>query len=490
MRKSNVDRYQEAQSKDREPESLTLDEFAAKLVDIGKHKDKAQRILNPTQKSVIFSPHFMNAYMGAAGAAKTSSICATGFMRALFQPGSKGLVGRYDYNKLLMTTAVRMEEMLSILPPGTLVGRDKSPPMTWKIKPIVDGPLSTITFMGLKDPLGSIELDWAIVDEADEVEEKRIQELKMRMRNPVPGMEDGYDPYAIFLAFNPPDVTHWLYTACTGKDAKGRHVSEPWLHLFMPTFGENSRNLPRGYYEEKGKDLPEDLKLRLVMGQWGTVFPGTPVYGQFRWGVHVKRGLKDLTYDPDGILYRFWDFGYNNPACIFAQLSMQGHLRRYYELVGSKMEIQDFARAVKGETVREFPHQRERIVDFGDPAVRQKKDTGSTLAELMKAGIHINYRITLIDHGVRLIRTGLNQLINGEPVHQFDEHGVPTLISAYKGGYRMNELGTEPKKDGYYDHPADADRYGCVNLLDGGGPVNNDATNLPTNLGYNGEYGQ
>lgn len=484
MRQSKADKYREIQTSNKEPETLTLEEFAAKLVDGGRKKKKEERSLNPTQKDVIYSNAKINAYMGAAGAAKTSSICAAGWMRALFQPGSKGVVARHDYNKLLMTTKATMENMLHLLPPGTLLGRDKSPPETWIIKPIIDGPPSTIYFMGLKDEVVGFEIDWCAIDEANEVEEKRVLELIGRLRNMIPGMPDDVDPTGMYLAFNPPDSSHWLYTACTGLDAKGRFIKKPWMKLFTPQYKENARNLRKGYYEEMEEKYPEDLRDRFVRGLWGTTFPGTPVYRQFNHATHVKR---DLPHDIHSILYRFWDFGYNAPACIWAQIDLCGRMLVLHELIGSKVEIQDFAKMVKAEQSQKFHGQQERVVDFGDPAVRQKKDTGSTLSELVKVGITINFKISLIDTGVRLIRTQLNQMIEGEPAMQFDELGVPVLINAMKGGYRMNDAGTEPKKDNFYDHPADAFRYGCINLL-GGEEPGFDVGSLPGNVGYDGAY--
>lgn len=485
MRKNKADKYREMQASKREPETLSYEEFILKLVDGGRHKNKEDRAFNPTQRAVIWSNAKINAYMGAAGAAKTSSVCAAGFARALFQPGSKGVIARHDYNKLLMTTKAEMEKMLNLLPPGTLLARDKSPPETWTIKPIVDGPPSTIYFMGLKDEVVGFEIDWVVIDEANEVEEKRILELLGRLRNQLPDVPVDVDPTGMYLAFNPPDTTHYLYTACTGLDAKGRHVKKPYMKLFTPAYKENARNLRKGYYEELEANYPEDLKDRFVMGRWGTVFPGTPVYRQFSHQVHVKR---DLPHDSHSVLYRFWDFGYNAPACLWAQLDLHGRLLVLHELIGSKVEIKDFILMVKAEQAQRFPHQAERTVDFGDPAVRQKKDTGSTLKELNEAGIQMSWQISLIDTGVRLIRTQLNQLIEGEAALQFDELNCPVLINAMRGGYRMNDLGTEPKKDNFYDHPADAYRYGCINLLGGSGATDFNEDNLPSNLGFEGEY--
>lgn len=492
MRKTKADKYREMQGKVAEPETLNFEEFAAKLVDAGRHKKKADRSLNPTQRKVLFSRDRVNAYMGAAGAAKTSTVCAAGWMRSLFQPGSKGVVSRHDYNKLLMTTKATMEKMLGILPPDTLLGRDKSPPETWTIKPIVEGPPSIIYFMGLKDEVVGFEIDWAVIDEANEVEKKRVQELMARFRNEIPGMPQDVDPTGLYLTFNPPDSTHWLYEATTGKNAKGQRVSEPWMTLFTPEYKENARNLRRGYYEELESIYANapDLRDRFIKGLWGTTFPGDPVYKQFSHMLHVRR---DLPHDPYSTLYRFWDFGYNNPFCIWAQLDLEGRLLCLHEESKPRTVITEFARHVKAITAQRFPDHREVIKDFGDPAVRQMKDTGSTLKDLNAEGIVMHYKNSLVDHGVKLIRRLLSQLINGEPALQFDEVGCPVLINALKGGYRLedtlrqNSKDLQPKKDGFYDHPADSYRYGVINLLDDG-VSHNDAGNLPTNLGYGGEY--
>lgn len=494
MRKTKADKYRELQAAGREPETLTQEEFMAKLVDAGRHKDKAERALNPTQRKVLFSSDEINFYMGAAGAAKTSTICAAGWMRALFQPGSKGVVARHDYNKLLMTTKLVMEKMLSLLPPDTLLARDKSPPETWTIKPILEGDPSTIYFMGLKDEIVGFEIDWAVIDECNEVEQKRVLELLARMRNHIPGMPEDVDPTGIYLSCNPPDSSHWLYTAATGKNAKDQIVAKPWMTLYVPEYRENAKNLRKGYYEkleEKYANAP-DLRDRFIRGLWGTTFPGLPVYRQFSHQLHVRR---DLPFDPYSTLYRFWDFGYNNPACIFAQIDMEGRLLCLYEELKEKTIITDFAQHVKAVTARQFPGLRERIVDFGDPAVRQMKDTGSTLQDLQAEGITMRYKLSLVDHGVKLIRKLLGQMVNGEPAMQFDELGCPILINALKGGYRLedtlrqNQKDPQPKKDGFYDHPADAFRYGVINLLDDG-VSHEDVENLPTNLGYGGAYSE
>ena len=467
MRKSNRERLQEA--KRQATPQVVLDglDDLLKLLVGGE--------LNPTQKAFIYDPTRLKAYKGPAGCAKTSTICAAGLARALLQPGSKGLVARYDYNDLMDTTALRLEEMLSRLPKGTLIDRDKSPPMKWFIQPIDPlGEISQITFMGLKEGLGSYEFNWAILDEADEMEEKRVHEVNTRLRN------RGGD-YTVMLAFNPPDKHHWIYTACTGRDFQDRKVAESWLKLFEPAPRENVRNLPDGYYDMLAKSLPEDMKQRLIQGEWGSTFEGQPVFREFKIGFHVKDGLA-AQWTLDAPLYRFWDFGYRRPACLWAQVDWEGRLLVYREFLGENLEATLFARKVKALTAEHFPGHR-RIVDYGDPAVTQKKDTGQTLGELAKEGITILFKRTEIEEGLRVIRRDLERVISGEPAIQFDR-SCGILIGAMRGGYRLDDEGKKPVKDGYYDHVADAFRYGCVNLIGSGSIATVQGHQAPVSLAY------
>lgn len=466
MRKSSLERLKDAKRVKTQPVTLDFDGLLRLLLG-GKE--------NPTQREFICDDTRLRAYKGPAGCAKTSTICAAGLLRALLQPGSKGLVARLDYNDLLGTTALRMQEMLGRLPPGVLIDRDKTPPMKWWIQPAIpDSEVSMITFMGLKESLGSYEFNWAIIDEADEVDEKRIHEINTRLRNP------GGD-YMVALSFNPPDKHHWLYTACTGKDFKDKTIRSAWLKLYEPQSRENLHNLPSDYYDRLAASLPEDMKQRLVEGEWGSTFDGQAVYREFKYGLHVKDGL---VYEPNTPLIRMWDFGYQRPACIFAQLDWQGRLIVLKEYLGEREEASAFAKRMKAATTQHFPGVRD-FRDYGDPAVAQHKDMGSTLAEFHRNGITILYKRSTIDEGVQKIRQMLSQLIEGEPACVISRQGCPILISALRGGYHFDKHGQKPVKDGYYDHLADAFRYGVINLF------NSNTTriyDLPASVAYSPEF--
>lgn len=459
MRKTNRELLAEAKAVTKETVTLDLE---------GLFRRMLGGDFNPTQKAAAWCADEAWAYMGPAGCAKTSTIASRGLGACLLHPGYKLLVVRHDYNDLMGTTALRLEEMLNRLSPSLLVDRNKAAPMRWWIRPASEGPVSEITFMGLKDGLGSYEWHGAIVDEADECEHNRVMEIFGRIRAPVPdsvkAQWQGDYPRFVALAFNPPDTTHWLYSECTGLDARGRTVQKPSFRLFVPQPRENVRNLPDGYYERMAERMLEDQKLRLVEGKWGIVFEGDPVYREFSTRLHAVEGLK---FDPDfGPLIMFWDFGYRRPACIWAQYDYEGRLRILHELLGENEEVKPFARRVKAETTKRFgvkgwEHEK---LHFGDPAVRQKKDTGSTLLLLREEGIDMRFQTSTIEEGVRRGRLLMELLIQGQPALQIDKRYCPLLVRALGGGYRLDKNGNKPVKDGTYDHLADAFRYGIFNL--------------------------
>lgn len=478
MRKSQLEKLREAKKQQHKQVETDLEGLLRILVG---------GPLNPTQKQFIYDAERIKAYMGPAGCAKTSTLAAAGFIRALLQPGSKGFVSRNDYNDLMDTTKLRMEEMLAKLPKGILLDRDKSPPEKWWIRPIAvrlpDGTLddtpSQITFMGLKDDIVGVEANWWLIDEANEVDEVRIHQVNARLRH-----RGGN--YSIMMAFNPPDKHHWLYTAATGRDFQDRSVKPVWVKLYRPNPRENLQNLPTDYYDVLAAQLPDDQKQRFVDGEWGSTFEGQPVYREFKYDWHTKR---DLIYDPQLPLFRFWDFGYNRPYCGWAQIDFNGRILILAEAQGDKIEIKPWAERCKALTQTHFPRPI-NIIDFGDPAVRQKKDTGSALEHLHSAGITMRYRTDLnFDASIRLVRQRLTTVIDGEPALQFARRGVPLLISALRGGYHLNDDGTKPFKDGYYDHSADAFRYLIGNLFHGAGEsTTNISSTIPATIEYDPRY--
>lgn len=479
MRKSEIDKWREKQQlKVQSVELNSIDDIIRLMVD--DRPDMSQRIVNPTQRAYILDDSRYKAYMGPAGCAKTTTGVVEVLLKALMMPGTKWFIARRDYNDLMDTTLRTATNVLDRLPAGTLIDRSKQPPMKWYLRPLTqmgegasEVEPSEITFMGLSDNVGGYEFNGGFIDEADECEEHYVQQLKGRLRyKPFEGFPQ--ENYHIGLAFNPPATNHWLYTACTGKDQEGNDITQPWLKLFKPSPTENTRNLPAGYYESMTASLPEDLRQRLVDGEWGSTFPGKPVIRQFSRSLHVR---KDLVYK-GGTIFRFADYGYRHPACLWAQIKKGGNLQVLREYWGTDVEGTAFAQLILQKTAEWFPDAI-KFVDYGDPAVQQVKDTGQMLAILMKAGILVQYQKTPFDLSLQLLRKRFETLVEKEPAIVIDE-SCKMLIDALAGGYHYKDDGVTPHK-GLYDHGVDALRYGVWNIF---GSTLTSTTGLATSVAY------
>ncbi len=481
MRKSAADKMRSQIV--RPPEMLNGIEDLIKLM-VSKNADPNKRVILPTQRDFILGHSPLEAYMGPAGCAKTTTGAAKVLLRALLIPGSKWFVARRDYNDLADTTARSMAEIMSRLPEGTLVDRVKQPPMRWLLRPVatgrddMNGALSEITFMGLSDQIRSYEFTGGFIDEADEVERQYFDEMKMRLRFWPPGM--GHVPdslrHSIWMAFNPPPTSHWLYEECTGLNEAGEVKKQPSIRLYRPQPRENVANLPKSYYDDMGATLTADLRKRLVDGDWGSTFPGQPVIRQFQRAMHVRRKLKYM----GGTLYRFWDFGYRIPVCLFAQVSRHGRVEVLAELRGQNVEIGKFVETALAFTAEKFP-EAVAFEDYGDPAVKQHKDTGSALAVLHNAGINLKVMRTPMDMSLNTLRKRFETLIEGAPAITIDE-SCRVLCDGLAGGYHLKDDGVTPHKDNVYDHSVDALRYGIWFIF--GATASAQSSTMPISLAY------
>lgn len=481
MRASSIDRWQAKQRQKHGITHLNSIEDLVKLLIAGRKAPEDRRVL-PTQMAYVQSDARMKAYMGPAGSGKSMVGCAEIMLKALLMPGTKWFVARRDYNDLMDTTLRTMTNILNNLPEGTLLDRQKAAPQKWWLRPIVagmDGQMSEpseITFMGLQDDVGSYEFTGGFVDEADEVEQNYLFNMLHRLRwKPSADFPD--ENFSIGMAFNPPPMTHWLYTECTGLDVLGNKKKDPTITLFRPQPMENAVNLPKGYYEEAAARLPEELRQRYVDGMWGNTYPGEPVIRQFRRNLHVQKGLKFQ----GGTLFRFWDFGYNRPAVLFAQVAMDGRMQVLGEYLGHHIEGTKFIETVLARTAADFP-EATKFMDYGDPAVAQHKDTGSMLALLNNAGILMRYQRTPFDLSIQVLRKRFESQIEGEQALVVDER-CRVLIDGLLGGYHLKDDGVTPKKDGHFDHLIDALRYGVYNLFGITGS-SRDASELPTSVAF------
>lgn len=320
-----------------------------------------------------------------------------------------------------------------------------------------------INFRGLDDPSKAKSTNFAtiVMEEADEFTFNDFQYLNGRIR------ATGDWPLRIILVLNPVDEDHWIYKQFVGNaeawDKAGRISNGdkgPGLLVIHFSTYDNLKNLPPGYIESMSAGMGPDEIERYIHGKWGTVLKGTPVYGKL---LSPNLHLKSVNFDGTQVLCRGWDFGFNHPACVFRLVDPLGRKNINFEMLGDKEYLEPFARKVIFETNRLYP--KAQVFDYCDPRGHDKKDSGDSSVQILQGlGIHpVGERGVrdYVEPGVEIVRKEFSTLIEGQPELTIDPR-CTMLRAAYFGRYVRGDDG-RPKKDGYYEHLCDADRYTAYN---------------------------
>lgn len=322
---------------------------------------------------------------------------------------------------------------------------------------------SFINFRGLDDPNKAKSTNYAtiVMEEADEFTYDDFKFLNGRIR------AAGKWPLRIILLLNPVDETHWIYktfvTNAEEMDRAGRISNGntgPGLLVEHFSTYDNRENLPAGYIESMTAGMSPDEIDRYVHGKWGTILKGTPVYGKL---MMPDLHLRTVNFDSSMRVVRGWDFGFNHPACVWRVIDQYGRKNINHEMVGEKEDLETFARRVIEATKHRYGEAP--VLDFCDPHGHDKKDNAQSSVEtLRELGIWAEGERGVRDYvepGIALIRKELSTLIEGVPELTIDPR-CTIMRAAYFGKYVRDEDG-KPKKDGFYDHPCDADRYIAYN---------------------------
>lgn len=311
---------------------------------------------------------------------------------------------------------------------------------------------SFVNFRGLDDPskAKSTEYGMIVMEEADEFTLDDFRFLHQRVRKKGPW------PLRTVLVLNPCDETHWIYKEFVKKKEHYERAGG-LLVLHFSTY-DNIKHLPDGYIEDVSAGLSADEVDRYIMGMWGTIVKGQPIYGKLvNPDLHLRKFIGDPT-----ILLRGWDFGYNHPAVSFRLKDEYGRMNIAFEMLGEKEELPSFARRVIYETENKFGTALQ-VQDFGDPRGHDKSQAaGDTCFETLQSlGVYATGERGVRDYvepGIKQVRTELSTLVEGIPMLSIDPDNAPFIKSAYMGKYVRGDDG-RPHKDGFYEHIADADRY-------------------------------
>lgn len=442
----------------------------------------------PTAALFHGSAAFVRGLMGPIGSGKSVACVMEVITKALLQePDDNGVrrtrwaIIRNTYPELKKTT---VKTWLDWAPePFCKITYDA--PITAKIrKRLPDGTLvdAEVLFISLDLPkdvrkLLSLELTGAFINEAREINKEFLDMLTGRVGR-FPAKKDGGPTWSgIIMDTNPPDDDHWWYQMAEVQQPEGwEFFRQPGAlikkgELYIPNpEAENIQHQPLGFgywlRQIAGKTV-EWIKV-YVLGEYGTVVDGKPVYPEYSDHRHVaKKPLEPMKGLP---LVLAWDFGLT-PACVFMQCSPKGQLVVLDELQAMDMGITQFARdVVKPYIANRFPGMV--IQSTGDPAGNQRAQTDekTCLQILAEAGLRTTPAKTNSFTARREAVAGfLIKALGDDPGFILDPR-CKRLRKGFNGAYQFERVQVSgeryadmPKKD-VYSHSHDALQYGAMHL--------------------------
>ena len=339
---------------------------------------------------------------------------------------------------------------------------------------------SEIYFRELKDRsgLGSLELGWFYIDEAEEVAEEVYLYLKGRLSSKKTKRHCGW------LTSNPPNEDHWLYRHFQLKET----VDGELIHA--STY-ENKEHLPTGYIEGL-EIMPEAWRKKYLMGQWGFTPDGEPFYQGFKESLHVK----DLSDFKPSRIYRGWDYGFHHPACVLTCFDDKGRWLILREIMGDKIIVNQFRDYVKNKCVEWYPTVRD-WVDYGDPAGEQKNDKSekTSVEILAEGGVFVISKASTYRERKEIIERKLSTLVGGTPAIVINSC-CKIITDGFLGGYHYAtrragqafnaHLHEVPFRDGFWEHVMNSMEYVAVHLFTGAETTED---NTPTTYRVVGDLG-
>lgn len=449
----------------------------------------------PTAAKFHASQAFVRSIMGPIGSGKSVACTLEMFAKAIAQEPhnrvrkSRWAAIRNTYPELKSTTIKTFEDWF----PSDICRINWAPPITGHLKmPLPDGTTveMEIMFLALDKPndvkkLLSLELTGAWLNEVREIPKQILDGATGRVGRYPAKRRGGPTWSGIIMDTNPPDDDHWYYTLAEEKKPHGFEFFQQPPALIRLEDGsylpnpdaENVINQPLGYEywlrQVWGKD--QDWINVYIMGLYGSIHDGKPVYGEYNDAVHCSIEPLELYR---GIPIQIgWDYGLT-PACIAGQLSSHGQLRILQEWTTEDMGIREFARDVVMPDLQNV-YQGISISSVGDPAGNQRSQTEakSCMDILAEEGIRTegapdasNDVIARLD-SVRFYMKGMDR--EGSPAFIIDP-ACKTLRRGFNGGYkyeRVQVVGEERYKEqpakNKFSHPHDALQYLCAKLRHG-----------------------
>lgn len=324
---------------------------------------------------------------------------------------------------------------------------------------------------------------------------------------------------AIVLDTNPPDDEHWWYQlaveGCLRKEDDKEFAKQEVSRLFdffdcppplligedgryKPNpLAENINYLPGGYQyylDMIGGNTKDHINV-MVLGNYGTVRDGRPVYPEYNDAIHSSDNVRGSKEYP---ICLAWDFGLT-PACVIGQLDDRGQAKLLAELVSEDMHVRQFARDVVKPFLESHFSGMPIGFSMGDPAgnIRGEGEGKTAIGILNDDYVDDpEFNDEPLDMGFETVPAPTNDpdkrldavksffikmVGSGEPGMLVNRKSCPTIRKGFQGQYKYKKVQATGKSEVYHNkplkdkfsHPQDAVQYLCLGFRGGYNPMMN-----------------
>ena len=319
---------------------------------------------------------------------------------------------------------------------------------------------------------------------------------------------------SIVIDTNPPDDDHWWYQlaeeGCLRKEDNKDFAKSEVARLFSffrcppPLFlkedgkyegnpdAENIEFLPNGfqyYLDMIGGNTKDHINV-MVLGNYGTIKDGKPVYEDYNDFIHASdsvKGEKELE------ICLGWDFGLT-PSLVVGQMSEDGQVKLLAELTTDDMHTRQFARDVVKPFLARYFRDSKIGFSVADPAGNNRGEgEGKSSIKILNDEYVTEFNDTPLNMGFETVgaktndptlrfnavNTFLGKMVRGKPGLIVNSVYCPVIRKGFNGEYKFRKIQSVGREEVYtqkplknkYSHPHDAVQYLCLGYMDGYEPV-------------------
>lgn len=309
----------------------------------------------PNQKAFFFCRARNVGYWGGYGNGKSYAGSSKGLALSEAIPGNVGLVGRKTYPALNSTTRESFLGIVRQRNGGTLEDGPLVASFNKQENLLVLKNGSKIFFRTLDEveKIRSLNLGWALVDQAEEIDEEIFLELNGRIRLWNPDAVKAFQvkhgkrlseqlgfvptPYNQLICVGNPSPKAWVRREFYENEAGDNTV-------FHASTEENQRYLPTDYVQQLRNRYPKEWVDRFIDGSWDTNLG--QIYKAFNFeSIH---GIPPFDIPAHWRRFIALDHGIVNPtAVVWGALDEEGRVYLYREYYKAGGTIDEHAVAIK-----------------------------------------------------------------------------------------------------------------------------------------------